>query len=125
METMRRVVVAWIALHAATAGADPPTVDDAIAHAAAAKRPLILEFGAAWCKPCRELDTILARPDIQKLFIGVDFVRYDVDASPGDVAAARYQIGGLPTFLLLGIDCEELVRHTRYPYRVVAPWAGN
>lgn len=58
--------------------------------------PVVVDFGAAWCPPCRVMDPIVdelagARGDVR-------FVKVDVDADPQ--TAARYGVMSMPTFIV-------------------------
>jgi thioredoxin 1 len=58
--------------------------------------PVVVDFTAAWCPPCRMMDPILAelaqeRPDLR-------FVSLDVDANHD--TAARHAVLSMPTFMV-------------------------
>ena len=72
---------------------DPATFDAEVLRASV---PVVVDFWAAWCGPCRmigpELEALAAeRPDLK-------VVKVDVDANPQ--VAARYDIRGIPTVAL-------------------------
>jgi thioredoxin 1 len=61
-----------------------------------ADRPVVVDFTAAWCGPCRVMKPVLdelagERDDLA-------FVQVDVDAQPE--LAARYGVLSMPTFLV-------------------------
>lgn len=75
------------------------TVDDATFDTVvlASSLPMLVEFGAAWCPPCRMLAPVLediARERAKDLGV----VTVDVDANP--VTQGRYGVMSLPTLLL-------------------------
>jgi thiol-disulfide isomerase/thioredoxin len=79
-----------------------PALDDAIKQAAAANKPLVIEFSAAWCGPCKVFEKdVLPDPLVQSSLQHVVFVHYDAEVSPGLEAASRYDVGGFPTFLVI------------------------
>jgi thioredoxin 1 len=75
-----------------------PHVDDAHfeAEVLESDRPVLVDFTAPWCAPCRVMKPVLdelaaEREDLR-------FVKLDVDANA--VTAARYGVLSMPTFML-------------------------
>lgn len=75
------------------------TVDDATFQSVVltSDTPVLVEFGAAWCPPCRMLAPILDEVAEERLG-RLEVMTVDVDANP--VTQAAYGVMSLPTLLL-------------------------
>jgi thioredoxin 1 len=62
----------------------------------ASEDPVLVEFGADWCPPCRMMAPVL--DDIAAARSDLRVVSVDVDANP--VTQARYGVMSVPTLLL-------------------------
>lgn len=66
-------------------------------HITSSSLPLIVDFGAEWCQPCKRLDPILE--ELSGAWQGkAVLVRLDVETAPE--ITMKYQIMNLPTVML-------------------------
>lgn len=92
------VKLAWLS--------DEPT---AVGEARAAGRPLLVDFAASWCIPCRELEVrVFSRPDVAQALqrftlLRVDLSREDEDPALGAIKR-KYGADTLPAVRLLSRD---------------------
>ncbi len=88
------------------------------AQAQAAGKPVMIDFGASWCKACKELEhetfpATAVRKEAQR------FVAIRVDATDDEVPETarltkKYDVKGLPTVIMLDKDGKEVVRFTEF-----------
>ena len=59
-------------------------------------KPVVVDFTAAWCAPCRVMGPVLEELAAERE--DLRFVKIDVDANQG--TAARYGVMSMPTFMV-------------------------
>jgi thiol:disulfide interchange protein DsbD len=87
-----------------------PFSEEALATATQAGQPVLIDFQAAWCLPCREMEKTTFR-DPAVVRAARDFAALKADVTAQDDAnealMARWQVPGVPTYVLLGPDGRE------------------
>ena len=79
-----------------TANVTAVTGDSFQAEVLESERPVVVDFWAAWCGPCRLMSPILAEVAAERDDLRV--VTVDVDAE--QALAARHGVLGMPTFMV-------------------------
>lgn len=102
---MRKAIVtaligatACLSFHLASVAAIPPINDTTFARdVLASTKPVVVDFYADWCGPCRRLSPVIEQVSSQ--FNGaVNFVKVNVDNSPQ--TAQKYHINSIPTVMV-------------------------
>jgi len=99
----------------------PPAVqweyvfDEAIARARAGRKPLMVDFNAAWCTWCKRLDaTTYADPAVVSMARDFVAVKVDAETPAGRKIALDYDVLTLPTILFLAPSGRPILRVAKF-----------
>ena len=88
-----------------------PYDENIMARAAKDKKPLIMDFSADWCKPCKKMDKhIFSDPEVVELSRNFITMRLDLTRKQPfqEEVRRRYNVWGVPTVVFLnGEGAEE------------------
>lgn len=78
----------------------PLFLREAVSRARAVPRPLVIDFWATWCAPCRRLKSeTLESPPVAALLSKVEFVSIDLDVQPE--LGKHYEVASVPLVLFI------------------------
>ena len=85
-----------------------------LAEAKQAQAPVVMDFGASWCLPCKKYETdVFANPDVHRAISdGYVALKFDVtkDTEADRAAQEKFKAETLPTVIIVGKDGKEIRR---------------
>lgn len=85
-----------------------------------ADQPVVVDFFATWCGPCRMVTPILE--ELSGRLSKISFVKVDIDESP-DIAE-KYAVAGVPTLVLFKNGDEVDRKVGAHPKPALEGWLG-
>ena len=90
-----------------------PVLDKAIARAKAENKPLVLDFHAEWCIPCRRMEKeVFPDPKVAEQLKRVVFLRIDTDQEPE--LSEKLGVVGLPDIRFFSSDAKFIDKSTGF-----------
>lgn len=96
-------------------------LQSALAHAKQSNKPVLIDFNASWCPPCKMMDRqTFPNPAVVAEFENWMTVKVDVDQNRA--VAQDFRTRSMPTLVLLNADGKEIARTEGYlgPSELVA-----
>jgi thiol:disulfide interchange protein DsbD len=89
-----------------------PYSEETLKEAQNLKKPVIIDFYATWCTPCREIEEVAFHDPFVVKQAESDFVMIKVDVTQGgnplhERLLAQYEVKGVPTIVFLDADGKE------------------
>lgn len=85
------------------------SLEPALAQAKETGRPIMIDFFATWCPPCKMLDA-KTYTDAKVVERSREWIMVRIDVDKNKALAQEYQIGSIPTLVLLQPDGKEASR---------------
>lgn len=82
-------------LHSEPGSRPVPIDDSSFGRVVAGEKPVVVDFWAPWCGPCRQIAPVIE--SLASSRSDVVFAKLNVDENP--VVSARYRVSGIPTLL--------------------------
>jgi thiol:disulfide interchange protein len=86
-----------------------PSMDAALEKAKKSQKPIMIDFFATWCGPCKMLDEKIY-PDAAVVEEAQNFVCVKVDVDKHTDIARKYNVSGLPSLVFLNASGTEIHR---------------
>ncbi|MGB1205123.1 MAG: thioredoxin family protein [Chitinophagales bacterium] len=78
------------------------------------KKPIILDFYADWCRPCKQMDRESLANEEVAAYIKENYIAYKVDTEKEKEIAENFKVENLPAFVFLDHNGQEIGRVSSY-----------
>jgi len=118
---MRRFLILPLFLLAGcTEASEPPLAgwttdyENAVINSKRSQRPLLLDFGATWCGPCKKLDATTLKDKDVAYTVQNGFIAVKIDVDRNRELTDKYQVKGFPTMIIVAPDGREIARRSGF-----------
>lgn len=118
--SMRRLLILCLfGLTSCTEAAEAPPgwmtdYENAVSVAKRSNRPMLLDFGASWCGPCKKLEANTLRDKDVAYYVETGFIAVKIDGDQSPQLAEKFKVKGFPTLIILSPDGREIARRSGY-----------
>jgi thiol:disulfide interchange protein len=85
-------------------------MDDTLSRAQSENKPIMIDFYADWCGPCRQLDKDTYSDDALSAFLNENFVCLKINVDKNKTLASNYKIVSIPAIVFVSPDGTEIGR---------------
>jgi len=85
-------------------------MDDALSRAQSENKPIMIDFYADWCGPCRQLDKVTYSDDALSAFLNENLVCLKINVDKNKTLASNYKIVSIPAIVFVSPDGTEIGR---------------
>ncbi len=89
------------------------TYDDFLREAKKQKKPIVLDFWASWCGPCKKMENETFRNAGFSTYMNTNFMVYkiDIDSFDGMAIADKFAVDAYPTLVVLDAKSKYIGRY--------------
>jgi thiol-disulfide isomerase/thioredoxin len=131
MKTMFALCAALLAAAPSSARADgsfeasAPPLPSVLERARKEQKPVLLDFAAVWCGPCKALDKELGKPDNAHKLESFVYQQYDGERGEGVALAERFHVTFYPTLVVLDASGSVLMQGAPPRPEEVGSWLDD